>query len=84
MLIVSGAPEVLAGGSSPVEIFALFANLCAKVSASLWRQAKAMQINQVKPKIQELQGVAGTLLLLFGTEGREVEVDFRRGVRRRR
>ena len=45
MLIVSGAPEVLAGGSPPVEVFALFANLCANVSVSLQGQAKAKQMS---------------------------------------
>jgi hypothetical protein len=39
-VIVSGAPEVLAGGSSPVEVLAFFAILCANVSVSLRGQAK--------------------------------------------
>ena len=40
IVITSGALEVFAGGSSPVEVLALFAILCANVSVSLQRQAK--------------------------------------------
>jgi hypothetical protein len=38
MMMVSGALVELAGGSSPVEVLALFAILSAKVSASLQQQ----------------------------------------------
>jgi hypothetical protein len=40
IVIVSGAPEVLVGGSSPVEVLAFFAILYANVSVSLQGQAK--------------------------------------------
>ena len=40
IVITSGALEVLVGGSSPVEVLALFAILYANVSMSLQRQAK--------------------------------------------
>ena len=40
IVITSGALEVFAGGSSPVEVLALFAILCASVSVSLQKQAK--------------------------------------------
>jgi hypothetical protein len=43
MVIVSGTLAKPARGSSPVEVFALFAILSAKVSASLRRQNKASQ-----------------------------------------
>ena len=38
MLMVSGAPEVLAGGPLPVEVLALLDIHSARVSSSLWRQ----------------------------------------------
>jgi hypothetical protein len=48
MVIVSGALEKPAGGSSPMEVFALFAILFAKVSASLQRQNK--HANKIDPE----------------------------------
>jgi hypothetical protein len=48
MVIVSGTLVKPAGGSSPVEVFALFAILSAKVSASLQRQNK--QVNKIDPE----------------------------------
>jgi hypothetical protein len=39
-VIVSGALEVLAGGSSPIEVLAFFTILCANISVSLRGQAK--------------------------------------------
>jgi hypothetical protein len=48
MMMVSGAPVVLAGGSSLPRVLALFANLCASVSVSLQRQAKVRQIESSK------------------------------------
>jgi hypothetical protein len=50
MVIVSGALVKLAGGSSPVEVFALFAILSAKVSASLQRRNK--QVHQIDPEFE--------------------------------
>jgi hypothetical protein len=49
---VAGAPEVPAGGSSFVEVLALFAILCAKVSASLRKQVK---VNEETKKSQRFR-----------------------------
>ena len=65
MTMVSGAPTVLAEGSSPVEVFALFANLCANVSVSLRGQAKAKQMSEAVLGIQKLKDTARALTLLY-------------------
>ena len=54
MMMVSGAPVVLAGGLSLARVLALFANLCANVSVSLQRQAKVRQVKS--SKIKKLRG----------------------------
>jgi hypothetical protein len=54
MMMVSGAPVVLAGGSSLARVLALFANLCANVSVSLQRQAEVRRIES--SEIKKLKG----------------------------
>lgn len=52
MTTTSRLVTALAGGTSPVEVFSLFAILCASISVSLWKQDK---IEQVKSKNQEVK-----------------------------
>ena len=65
MMMVSDTPALPAGGSSPVEVLAFFAILCANVSISLRAHAKARTNKIIKTRNSGDKGGGTTLTLLF-------------------